>query len=473
MGKDRLTKKDIYNRLYEGKDFEIEHLWQRSVFLGAFLILFFTVYFTVLGSVLSEVKASSISQSIISAESTMVGTALIVSEKEESVNMNAMEYLYNNKGTNAVLLVIALLGASFSLLWIFMAKGSKFWYEKYERSIDEMQKDENIFDNGINKEKRIEEAKAKLEHREEHHIPIHGHMPSKSNIDSVFSHKGGAYSLSSINVSIGHIFCWFWFFVCAFHITLQFPLKLEGWLFWVVFIIMAVVLFVLLTLCIGNSNRSGEANWSNFFRVFWSRRELKEMLKSKVLTKRKEITSFSELINEAHLRAISTRIQSDDISPNDSNWNKVRKYLENKETRGYFLSYCEEYVFSTMMPEALPGKWTARTGRNLIFDQKGIVDEKEYLMMAGCFYSSCMMNSPKYKTFTSVPWALLGNKKSLKDRIAKAVDWQIYCILSDDIGNVICYEKFDFHHRADRECLNSVLVNFDGDKLYEYVWWKN
>ena len=158
----KISKKDVYNRLWEGRNFEIEHLWQRSIFLGAFLILFFTVYFTVLGSVFSAAKDASVNQSVISAEATMRGTLFTVAEKEAPESTDILKYLSDNKGVNVALLVISLLGASFSLLWIFMAKGSKYWYEKYEISIDKMQEDKSLFNDDINREWRIEEAKAKI-----------------------------------------------------------------------------------------------------------------------------------------------------------------------------------------------------------------------------------------------------------------------------------------------------------------------
>ena len=35
---DRPTAKDIYDYLWRGRDFELEHLWQRSIFLAVFLL---------------------------------------------------------------------------------------------------------------------------------------------------------------------------------------------------------------------------------------------------------------------------------------------------------------------------------------------------------------------------------------------------------------------------------------------------
>ena len=38
MMKDELTERELYQELWQGRDFEINHLWQRSVFLGAFMV---------------------------------------------------------------------------------------------------------------------------------------------------------------------------------------------------------------------------------------------------------------------------------------------------------------------------------------------------------------------------------------------------------------------------------------------------
>ena len=38
MMKDELTERELYQELWQGRDFEINHLWQRSIFLGAFML---------------------------------------------------------------------------------------------------------------------------------------------------------------------------------------------------------------------------------------------------------------------------------------------------------------------------------------------------------------------------------------------------------------------------------------------------
>ena len=41
---DKLVLRDLYEQYWRCRDFEIKNLWQRSIFLGAFLILCFTGY---------------------------------------------------------------------------------------------------------------------------------------------------------------------------------------------------------------------------------------------------------------------------------------------------------------------------------------------------------------------------------------------------------------------------------------------
>ena len=40
----KLTAKDFYNEMWHCRDFELSHLWQRSVFLGAFMLAIATGY---------------------------------------------------------------------------------------------------------------------------------------------------------------------------------------------------------------------------------------------------------------------------------------------------------------------------------------------------------------------------------------------------------------------------------------------
>ena len=86
------------NRLWECRDFELTHFWQRSVFLGTFLVLIYTAY----GAVIIQILQNNVSSLMT---------------------------------LHMIAIFITLIGAIFSIIWIMMAKGSKFWYELYERKI--------------------------------------------------------------------------------------------------------------------------------------------------------------------------------------------------------------------------------------------------------------------------------------------------------------------------------------------------
>ena len=94
---EKISIKEIHETLWRCRDFELSHLWQRSIFLSAFLILCFTGY----GSLL-----------------------MLMFEKP-----NLIEY------ANLLAYAIGILGLVFSCLWIMMGKGSKAWYERYENAI--------------------------------------------------------------------------------------------------------------------------------------------------------------------------------------------------------------------------------------------------------------------------------------------------------------------------------------------------
>lgn len=102
----RVSLKDIRDTYYQLRNFEISNLWQRSIFLSALLVLFFTAY----GYLTSEL--------IKSTDNSLV--------------------------LNEICCGIALCGFSFSIIWIMMAKGSKAWYEVYERRICDIEKEKEL-----------------------------------------------------------------------------------------------------------------------------------------------------------------------------------------------------------------------------------------------------------------------------------------------------------------------------------------
>ena len=88
---------------------------------------------------------------------------------------------------NEAACAVALLGTSFALIWIMMAKGSKAWYEVYERYIFEIEQ---------------EEAEG-LKIPERYRL---GALcrPWEMN-GNLFSKKAGRYSPSRLNITIGSV----------------------------------------------------------------------------------------------------------------------------------------------------------------------------------------------------------------------------------------------------------------------------
>lgn len=152
-----ISPKDVYEKAWECRNFELTHLWQRSIFLGAFLLaiagaygkIIFELYFSNSPELVDSIKICVHSQHFIAA-------------------------------------CVCWLGIVFSILWIMMAKGSKYWFEKYEALI-------NCFEDGSYGEKI----------RNWYH---HGNLPKlkkdKYN-ENIFSPKAGHYSVSKVNGTIG------------------------------------------------------------------------------------------------------------------------------------------------------------------------------------------------------------------------------------------------------------------------------
>lgn len=156
-----LSYNDLYKEVWEGRNFEISHLWQRSVFLATFMLAIMAGY----------------------------GTLLLELLKVES-SCTATKY-------HLVAVVLCYLGYIFSLLWVMMAKGSKFWYERYERAISVFVKN------------RIEKNSF---------VPYHGNLPNPYKMnDSVLNTSAGYYSVSKINICIGIIGLFAWSIINVVH----------------------------------------------------------------------------------------------------------------------------------------------------------------------------------------------------------------------------------------------------------------
>ena len=172
----KITYSDIYKGLWKCRDFELEHYWQRAVFLTAFLLACYAGY----------------------------GTFIVSCATAEKL---AFPFLM----VNGIAFAICVIGLLLSLLWIMMAKGSKTWYEHYESAI-------NAFVNRYREYGDVFEgdtstvAGFKIADVEDF---------KREKISSwLWNAYGGAYSVSRINVALGHLSTLIWLGLMLLHITI-------------------------------------------------------------------------------------------------------------------------------------------------------------------------------------------------------------------------------------------------------------
>lgn len=155
-----VTLKEIRETYYSLRNCEIEHLWQRSIFLSALLVLFYSGYGYLVSKFLDE----------------EVKKPLLLHE---------------------LCCAIALFAVVFSIIWIMMAKGSKAWLEVYEKKIIELERNMVL---------KID-MKYQL-----------GEYCTPWNLDhNLYTTKPGSYSLSKLNILIGIILNVTWLIIFIIH----------------------------------------------------------------------------------------------------------------------------------------------------------------------------------------------------------------------------------------------------------------
>lgn len=186
MTEEKLSLKEIRDRLYESRDFELAHLWQRSVFLTAFILTCFSGY-------------GSIVEKIIDG---------------------------NNLLLHQIACGISLAGVTFSIIWVKMAKGSKAWYETYVRKINDIEEELSIPG-----DYRMQSCR----------------LWGKGSCDEkFFTTKPGLYSLSKLNIVIGIALLSVWLLIFTIHYSSAFCLTCKEEVCSVVNIIVLVVVPVAL-----------------------------------------------------------------------------------------------------------------------------------------------------------------------------------------------------------------------------------
>ena len=193
---DTLTAKDYYNRLWHCRDFEISHLWQRSVFLGAFMVAITTGYGSFVNQHFKE----------------MVYYILVLLGK--TCEKDAMPLCLI---TNSVALFLSCIGLILSLLWILMGKGSKLWYEAYEAALYTMET--SIYGDDPDLQKVLVDSQF-AEYGEKHKdtFPWFGELKHKKCVDSPFSTAAGRFSVSKINIFLGQLAFCVWFVLGMVHL---------------------------------------------------------------------------------------------------------------------------------------------------------------------------------------------------------------------------------------------------------------
>jgi len=214
---------DIYETLWRCRDFEINHLWQRAVFLTAFLVLCFTGY----GTALSE---------------------LVDSFKDDTIFISV----------NVVCFALCLLGITFSIMWIKMGKGSKAWYEVYESAIGAIERHKDY----ATKEARKIGGFS--------YNRLEGYRDIRL-ANSIFSGRAGEFSPSRINIGIGQVFLIVWLIIGFSH-TLIIAFRVHdlytNMFYDTVVAISGIILLVGTTLVIGSPKlfKSEAIDWFRTFR---------------------------------------------------------------------------------------------------------------------------------------------------------------------------------------------------------------
>lgn len=220
----KITTKDIRDSLWRCRDFELSHLWQRSIFLTTILLLCFTGYGIV--------------------------TMKLFDNIEYTVGPSA--YTLNN-----IALVLCLVNIMFSCLWIMMAKGSKAWYERYEHAIDAFECDERYVDTivnetGINKSGIGGFQYQNLIEYEAHDLD-----------DRIKSCNAGAYSPSKINIAIGQISFVIWCITFIIHVfvgIMDFHVD-EFWIKYVTPLVLVILFIIILRLICISVQTKYEGLW--------------------------------------------------------------------------------------------------------------------------------------------------------------------------------------------------------------------
>lgn len=153
--------KELWREANAHRDFELSHLWQRSILLTALIVVICTSYAGLVSKFLD----------------VNVGIDKIV--------------------LNEIAGFVTLVGLVFSLVWVMMGKGSKSWFEIQEERIKGIEK--KLFGADLDGYKMGDDC-------------------SLENIDAnIFTTNAGKYSVSRLNIFIGIAMSIIWIVLFAVH----------------------------------------------------------------------------------------------------------------------------------------------------------------------------------------------------------------------------------------------------------------
>lgn len=155
---------ELWKAANSKRDFELSHLWQRSILLTALIVVVCSSY---------------------------VGFISQVFDVGQSIDSMVF---------NEIAAFITLVGLVFSLIWVMMGKGSKAWYEVYEKQISLLE--QKMFNEEFDGFKMGDDC-------------------SLREIDScILSTNSGKYSPSRLNIIIGIALSCIWVILFTIHFVL-------------------------------------------------------------------------------------------------------------------------------------------------------------------------------------------------------------------------------------------------------------
>lgn len=181
-GEGLIGYREIFERIWRCRDFELSTLWQRSVLLGAFMVAAYTGY-----------------------------GALILNVFEKSNRVTWWGVL------NLMAIGVCCFGLVLSVLWIMMLKGSKAWYEIYERAIEDFRK---TYPEAFKAEIVAKPHSIKCSELAGFGIVWNGvHMSQIDVSNGLFSGSSGCYSVSRVAILIGQVSLMGWIGLIAVHLV--------------------------------------------------------------------------------------------------------------------------------------------------------------------------------------------------------------------------------------------------------------